>query len=350
MSGNSSTNLTFAIVRSLRFVIALYVLPVTVALAQPQRQTEVQSDGFLGQVKAEVSYVETYGVQFEQPEGPGLVGPVFCLDCEYAPDGYRTKFGEILPNGSFYGDTIQLIRDSGGHVVESISTDFASGKMSGHDWLGPFGPTKTESFFDGKLMERQIFTYDHLGHLAHRTIIHGDGTREELDMKNADDGTMLKSFAWGNDGAFGSEWYDSIDAQSNSSLLAKTNGKKLQQALSYKNGNIDSFWAASPRSNQAGGIFIEELKNGDWIRYSCRKRGACEAAHIHYEYAGKARRNPTSAEWRDSNGKLLYAAYYEYQFDSEGNWTHRKIWVRSPDLPNRTLYETDSRDITYWNR
>ncbi|WP_353072424.1 hypothetical protein [Tunturiibacter gelidiferens] len=46
-----------------------------------------------------------------------------------------------------------------------------------------------------------------------------------------------------------------------------------------------------------------------------------------------------SAEWRDGDGKLLYAAYYDYEVDSRRNWTRRSIWVISPELPERKLYE-----------
>jgi hypothetical protein len=72
--------------------------------------------------------------------------------------------------------------------------------------------------------------------------------------------------------------------------------------------------------------------------------------HVHYDFADPAMEKPKSAEWRDSTGKLVYGAYYEYQFDSHENWTYRKVWIVSPDDPNRTLYETNSRTITYWGR
>jgi len=60
------------------------------------------------------------------------------------------------------------------------------------------------------------------------------------------------------------------------------------------------------------------------------------------------KRNPTSAEWRDAEGRLLYAAYYEYELDAFQNWTHRKVSVWSSDNPERTPYEDDTRTITYW--
>jgi hypothetical protein len=64
----------------------------------------------------------------------------------------------------------------------------------------------------------------------------------------------------------------------------------------------------------------------------------------------RSQKAPLSAEWKDANGKLIYAAYYEYVFDSHGNWVRREVWIISPSHPNRTFYETDIRTITYWSR
>jgi hypothetical protein len=69
---------------------------------------------------------------------------------------------------------------------------------------------------------------------------------------------------------------------------------------------------------------------------------------VHYEYADEAERDPKTAEWTDSKGAVVYAAYYEYMFDHHQNWIRRDIRIVSPDHPDPTLYETDSRTITYW--
>jgi hypothetical protein len=337
-------------VRSMRRVIALCAFLVTVAMAQNQRQTEAQSDGFHGQVKAVVTYVDTYGDEWQQPEGPALVYPVGFRDLEYDIDGNRIKLGEILPDGRFFGETVELVRSTDGQIVQRIATDADSGKVSRHDWLGPFGATKTDSFFEGKLLNRQLFTYDPLGHLSHRMILDGDGKHmEELAIKNADDGSMIEKGSWGNDG--GSTWYEYFNAQTDSlSFGTFDDSGHIQLNLSSKHGKVVSFWSASDEPDQFGRTFTDQKDHGNFDRYSCRKGGACDVAHVHYEYADAARENPTSVEWRGSNGELLYAAYYEYEVDSRHNWVHRKVWVRSPNLPNRTPYETDSRSITYWGR
>jgi hypothetical protein len=57
---------------------------------------------------------------------------------------------------------------------------------------------------------------------------------------------------------------------------------------------------------------------------------------------------PLSAEWRDAEGNLKLATYFEYDLDAYHNWTTRKVWVWNPNLGVRTLSQTDARIITYW--
>ncbi len=69
---------------------------------------------------------------------------------------------------------------------------------------------------------------------------------------------------------------------------------------------------------------------------------------VHYEYLDGDKHTPRSAEWRDSEGNLKVAAYFNYEVDSFHNWTYRQVWVWDPDLSERTLSEIDFRAITYW--
>jgi len=80
----------------------------------------------------------------------------------------------------------------------------------------------------------------------------------------------------------------------------------------------------------------------------CFSNGNRENAVIRERFVEQKSHNLKSAEWSDGDGKLLYAAFYDYDFDSHHNWTHRRIWVITPEIPERTLYEEDSRILTYW--
>ena len=122
----------------------------------------------------------------------------------------------------------------------------------------------------------------------------------------------------------------------------------VKLAWTRKDDKTTSFWESSDERNQFGDCLGEgEDKNG--IREThCLANGNREYAVIREQFMAPKSHDLKSAEWRDGDGKLLYAAYYDYEFDSHRNWTRRSIWVISPELPERTLYEEDTRIIVYW--
>jgi hypothetical protein len=268
---------------------------------------------------------------------------------KFDDDGNRVEAGEILPNGKFFGEIIRNIRDSGGHITHRIYTDFATGKLSHEDWFGSSGILRSDVYSLGELFQRELYAYDEQGHMSRRTIQDGKGNViEDRVMKTADNGKVVEEGSWGHEG--GELFYEHIDNKNNSHSFQRfdENGKPELQT-SIQQGKVDSFWAASNRRNQWGSDSTSFTNHSDADRTSCAN-GGCTTSHIHYEFANEAKREPISAEWKDANGKLIYAAYYDYVFDSHGNWVRREVWIISPSHPDRTLYETDTRTITYSNR
>jgi len=85
-----------------------------------------------------------------------------------------------------------------------------------------------------------------------------------------------------------------------------------------------SFWEFPGLPRWYGDGFSEDNGNDTFETYACLG-GACELSRVHYVYLDAQRRNPQSVEWRDESGNLQYAGYYEYEIDSQRNWTQRKI-------------------------
>jgi hypothetical protein len=115
-------------------------------------------------------------------------------------------------------------------------------------------------------------------------------------------------------------------------------------------GKLASFWEPPDSLSQFGDNFNEHPSSDTAENYACHHDGKCELSRIHYDYLDPNERNPVSAEWRDADGNLRYAAYYEYEIDIFRNWTYRQVWVWTPELIERKLLETDSRTITYWQK
>jgi len=334
----------------LRIVFLVYLILANFAQAQQQPKTEASIDGFLGPVRSVSSHVEMSGAKWEQPGGPGLMFPILCRDCSYDPDGTRTRSGQFTEDGKFIGEDIALVRDFGGKVIERTFTEVLTGETSRHEWLGPFGPTETDWLQNLTPIRRQTSSYDGQGRLAQRLSFDAEGNQvEEFEIRTAEDGTMLDQSVRGTDGQL--TWRQTYDPRTDFQSFETfdaTGAVKL--AFTFVQGKVGSFWAESDQSNQFGSSFSTNRGNGDCERYSCRADGSCDIAHIHYEFLDSAKRMPRSAEWRDSDGKLFYAAYYEYELDSQQNWVKRTIQIRTPEVPERTLYETDTRTITYWNQ
>ena len=336
--------------RPLGPVITLCAFSLTFAPAQTPQRTESQLQGYQGPVETAIIDVQSYGVEFEQPEGPGIVYSAGFRSIEFDHDGNMTKAGEILPNGKFFGEIIQNIRGGDGQLTQRIYTDFASGQLSHQDWFGPFGPTRSDVYIMGKLFQRSICTYEDHGHLSDCATLDANGTAiEERLIKRTDDGQVLQEASWGHVG--GDIFYERINNQEESHFFQRWGDDgRLRLQTSTLNGKVVSFWSANAEPNQWGSTSIHFENHSDADRTSCKKGGPCITSHVHYEFIDESKKDPRSAEWRDSEGKVVYAAYYEYVYDSHKNWIHRDVWIVSPEHPDRTLYETDSRTITYWDR
>ena len=331
-------------------VLALFLFLISpFASAQEPSRTDAQTDGFAGPVKSVSTGVMSAGVKWQQPNGPTLVIPISCQDCRYDPDGTKTKSGQVI-NGGFHGEIIRLVRDANGNVTDRFVADTFTGQMSLHEVIGPFGKTEQKVYIDGKLHWRQTFSYDQYGHISDSLSFDSTGRQSGRTLTNADkDGTVMERSVWRKDGEL--TWQQTYDPETqveHFTTFDKSGRVKLTWTLIH--GQLLTFWEPRLSSSQFGDNFSEDVGNGDVNHYVCQNSGKCELFRIHYEYLDPKKRNPQSAEWRDSEGNLLFAAYYRYEVDSFRNWTYRQVWVWTPDLSDRTLYETDYRTITYWQK
>src|SRR5579862_6527159 len=119
--------------RSSQFVVSVSLaLFAPLGIAQNRAQTEAQQDGLTGAVKSVSTVVNNGNVKWQQPNGPTLVIPAWCRECDYNSDGYRTKSGQVI-NGRFVGEKITLNRDGDGHVTDLLATNTITGDPSWHE-------------------------------------------------------------------------------------------------------------------------------------------------------------------------------------------------------------------------
>jgi hypothetical protein len=335
--------------RSFRFVLPQFLFLIAAAgWGQQEPVTDAQRDGFLGPVKSVSTTVSNLGVKWQQPGGPTLVMPIWCRDCEYDPDGAKTKSGQVTSDGRFAGETILLDRDGSGHVTGQHFVSALTGEVSREVSVGPYGRTEETDTINGKVRYRQIIGYDQNGHMSDWLTLNSDGNQEsETRTVTAKDGTVTERSVWEKDGQL--QYRDTFDPDKeveHFTTYDESGGVKV--AFTVDHGKPVSFWAASDATPQFGDSFSLDKGSGDRDHFVCHQGGQCDRFAVHYEYLDLTKkRDPTTAEWRDSQGNLLYAAYCEYEVDAFKNWTHRRVWVKS-GAGERALYEEDSRTIGYW--
>jgi|HubBroStandDraft_1064217.scaffolds.fasta_scaffold02354_5 hypothetical protein len=332
--------------------ISLFAVVPSISAAQgaqaSQPKIDARTDGFLGPIHAVSTQVEMSGVKWQQPDGPGLLIPIWCRDCTYDQDGMRTRQGAITADGSFAGNTITVVRDADGKPVERTITSSPGGRVYIVERFGPFGPTETATYQDGKLTSTGKITYDSAGHLTQSISFGPDGEEQgRVEGRYAEDGTETSQIIWQNGGQlFSRMTFDPETDFQRFETFEPDGAAKLQ--FMFAHGKVLSYWTAVDEKRQFGDTFTDDKGNGNTNRFHCYRGGECDLSKVHIDYTDSTKRYPTSAEWRDADGNLLYAAYYEYEFDAQKNWTQRKVWVIGPEVSGRTLYETDTRTIVYW--
>src|SRR4051812_7889191 len=333
--------------RPFRCLSTILLLATCFSVSQAQTKTDAQLDGLSGPVKSVSSSSKQSDVKWQQPGGPMLVAPIWCRDCEYDRDGYKTKSGQVV-DGKFYGERIRLVRDGAGNVTDRYLYNASTHELYRHDVIGPFGKTEQTVYVSGKLRARSTFAYDPFGNLTEWRSFDAAGAPDGYTSTSSNpDGTVLKRATYSKDDKLSYEQTYDPDTKTDHFTTYDELGK-VKLTWTVVQGKVTSFWEPGDSATQFGDNFTERQGEGTFDRFDCHNDLRCDISHVQYEYLDGDKHTPISAEWRDADGALKLAAYFEYEVDSYHNWTLRKVWVWNADLGKRTLSETDSRTITYW--
>jgi hypothetical protein len=260
-----------------------------------------------------------------------------------------------ISEGKYFGDLIALQRDAEGHVVDRVVTGSTTEQIERHEIVGPFGKTEEYDYLEGKLNWHQIYAYDPYGHMSDALSFDSQGKQlSHAETRTTKDGEVTERSEWGKENEL--DWQQTADPETGlERFTTYDESGAVKLTWTFKDGKVLSFWERQEPDRkpqqQFGEGFVEDAGDGNRDNYQCSSDGHCDRSRVHYDYLDPAKkRNPTSVEWRDADGKLLYAAYYEYELDSAGNWTHRRISVSPTTQGDRALYEEDWRTITYWQQ
>jgi len=299
-----------------------------------------------GPVRAVSMHAEQSQIKLEGSEAWAIQN-VPTGDIEYDRDGNHAKLGQPSgPDGEFQGQAMRFVRDGNGRIIERTVSMIPPDEIIEHDLYGPFGLVQSSNFSNGKPNVVHTISYDAHGSVLDDVSLEGDGKAISRTLfRRSPDGHWTERTVWIRGVLHSHESYDPdsdfqrYEEYDNSGAVVVT--------FTHHDGRVESYWSAREDPN-AGTVVFSELDNGDTRSSSCHRGGICDDRIRHTVYLDKARHNPAMAEIHSADRNVLCRASYEYQMDDHDNWTSRRVWLQQGAQGERTLYETDSRTITYW--
>jgi hypothetical protein len=325
--------------------LAILFLPVSLSASEP-KYTDARNDGLLGPIRSVSTREERAQIEWHQPDGPTVALPASCQECEYDLEGNRIRTGQII-DGEFRGDVIRLLRDNTGKVIEKIVENY-KGEMYRREVIGPYGITEQAGFENGKQISRSLWFYDGNGHVSEYRNYDRDGVIVGSSFSTIDANDNFKE-EWdsGPNGSFSLHFVQTNDPKTDTFTFTNFNENgSIKVTFSTMGTKVISYWQEPSEPQVFGSNFFMDPVGKTQESYSCYSDGSCD--HVVSNFLDEARHHVSRIEWRDAAGVLKLSGDYEYDLDQFGNWTKRTVWVWSPEIGNRKLYETDYRTLTYW--
>lgn len=325
--------------------ILLVLLPVC---ASEPKNTDARSDGLFGPIRSVSTREERAQIEWHQPNGPTVALPASCGECEYDLEGNRIKTGQII-DGEFRGEVVRFLRDSTGKVIEKIAENY-KGEMYRREVIGPYGITEQDGFENGKQISQSFLFYDAHGHLSESRNYDRDGVIVGSSFSIIDASDNFKE-EWdsGPNGSFSLHFVQANDPKTDTFTFTNFNENgSIKVTFTTVGTKVISYWQEPSEQQVFGSNFFMDPVGKTQESYSCRSDGSCD--HVISYFPDEARHHASRIEWHDAAGVLKLWADYEYDLDQFGNWTKRTVWVWSPELGERKLYETDYRTLKYWSK
>jgi hypothetical protein len=332
---------------SLSLALAVVLLPAFV-LADQANRTDAQQADLLGPIRSVSTRVERTAVDWHQPDSATIGSLASPGELLYDSTGNRITQGEFR-DGQFHGATVEITRDENGRVIERIDVN-EKGEVVGREVFGPFGPTEQISCVNGKQLARSTWSYDANGHVSESYLYDENGAVVGRDRSFSDaSGNFKEQWDYGRNGSFLFHSVDTYDPKRDIWTFTTFDEDGSVKVRIDAHGNKPlSYWQRDSGEGGFGSGFFFDRVGNKRDAYNCHPDGTCD--HITYYFSDKKSPNISRSEWRDRSGELKLAADHEYELDQYGNWTKQTIWIWTPELGERKLYETDYRTLTYWDQ
>jgi YD repeat-containing protein len=329
----------------------LYV-PVSMAMAlsvcsADKKSIDMQIDGFSGPVKSVSTRVEMNAVEFPGPDGPVVIQTAGCEKCDYDQDGNRIWSGQ-MEGTNFRGQSTRFIRDANGIVTERVEQN-EEGQVIGRSVMGPFGAVEDIQYSDGQQELRRTFRYDDKGNVIEIVNLDPTGAENNHSTMTYDEaGHVVEEWDRGRNDSFEFHFVHTYDSKTHFETWTTFNENgSAELSWVLQDTKMLSYWQSGD-GPVLGSAFL--MDSGPRMQEARNYYSDGSFDRVESEFLDEQKRNVKRVERHSPTDELVNVADYEYEFDLLGNWTKRSVWVWTPGLGQRTLYETDYRTIEYWNK
>jgi len=252
-------------------------------------------------------------------------------------------------DGEFRGEVVRLLRDSTGKVIEKIAENY-KGDTNRREVFGTYGITEQDEFENGKQISQSFWFYDGNGHLTGFRRYDKDGIISSSSSSMIDaSGNFKEQWDFGPNDSFSLHFVETNDPKTDTFTFTNFNENgSIKVAFTTVGTKVVSYRQEPSEQQVFGSNFFMDPVGKTQESYSCHSDGCCD--HIISYFLDEARHHVSRIEWHDPAGVLKLSSDYEYELDQFGNWTKRTVWVWSPELGERKLYETDYRTLKYWDK
>jgi hypothetical protein len=243
-------------------------------------------------------------------------------------------------------DPASYERDELGWPTKLVSRDGA-GKMVALTTFrnGPFGPLETENWVRGKLVDKEIDTYDERGNRLTSDSYDGDGnlTMGDTWRYNELGNEIERRTHWATGESREESRYD--DSGKLLEVVKYDTGGILVLRGTFHGSEVTSWWM-QPHANISMGFVMPDI-GGKRVEYSTREDGRLDKL-VSFHPGRDGNVDPDELLRYDPDGNLVQKVDYHYQWDSFKNWTTREMRVWDSTSRAEVLVERAIRTIQYY--
>ena len=320
------------------------LLLCTIALALPagaedNQWTDASNIGFNGPVHEVRTIIRR---PFPDPRKDSNI-PVdhFCARCTFDRQGHFIE--RTSEDQSGFQNTTRYTRDEQGRVLET--QDIRDGQVVSHTTSvnGPNGPLEVQEWVGDQPTGWMVYRYPEAGTIR-TSHLAADGTlNSETTEKTDSSGNLLEAYhRWPGGGTRMTYSYD-VSGSLAQMQEFDSDGKLLMRAT-FADDKIQSWWKQAGTGSGVGWI---DHQGSLFYSYSSQTDGTLEMTV--YDSQGRPDAHSFSeARHYDASGHLTEKVTCDYDFDAQGNWIRRTVWVWDLNKGGAVVVEEGQRTIRYY--